>query len=406
MQNDFIIAEQNQNENSQDEDLKGKLSNALAKKIELLVKLYREERITISEVSLILGIEEGEAELIFAEKGLMRKKRILVCGGAGFIGSNFIYHMLEKYPHYEIINYDILTYAANIENMREAERNPNYTFIKGDIADYEKLEEIAKTGLDAIVNFAAETSVGRSVHGRAADFIHSNVAGTHTLLEVVKNYKIPRFIQISTDEVYGTVEFEENRQFREDSPFLPNVPYAAAKAGGDLMCRAYYNTYNVPVIVTHCSNNYGPYQHPEKLIPYFIFRALNNQFLPIHGDGRHIRDWIYVRDHCEAIDLVLHKGKAGEIYNIGADSEVPTVEIAKLILDILGKPHNLLNNVPDRPGNDKRYSVNSEKIKRELGWNPAHTFQDAMPKTIQWYQYNIDWVEKIREKDQEFANYI
>lgn len=406
MQNDFIIAEQNQNENLQNKDLKVKLSNALAQKIELLVKLYREGKITISEISLILGIEESEAELIFAEKGLMRKKRILVCGGAGFIGSNFIYHMLEKYPHYEIINYDILTYAANIENLREAERNPNYTFIKGDIADYEKLEEIAKTGLDAIVNFAAETSVGRSVHGRAADFIHSNVAGTYTLLEVVKNYKIPRFIQISTDEVYGTVEFEENRQFREDSPFLPNVPYAAAKAGGDLMCRAYYNTYNVPVIVTHCSNNYGPYQHPEKLIPYFIFRALNNQFLPIHGDGRHIRDWIYVRDHCEAIDLVLHKGKAGEIYNIGADSEAPTVEIAKLILDILGKPHNLLNNVPDRPGNDKRYSVNSEKIKRELGWNPAHTFQDAMPKTIQWYQYNIDWVEKIREKDQEFANYI
>jgi dTDP-glucose 4,6-dehydratase len=403
MQNDFF---QDQSNFSEKAELKKDLSDALAKKIDLLAQLYREKKITLDEASIILGIDRKEIEILFARKGLVKKKRILVGGGAGFIGSNFIYHLLEKYPHYEIINYDVLTYAANIENLRDAEKNPNYKFVKGDIADYEKLEGIVKTGIDAIVNFAAETAVGRSVHGKAADFIHSNVVGTHTLLEIVKNYKIPKYVQISTDEVYGTVGLDENRQFFEDSPFLPNVPYAAAKAGGDLMCRAYFNTYKVPVIVTHCSNNYGPYQHPEKLIPYFIFRAMNNQSLPVHGDGKHVRDWIYVRDHCEAVDLILHKGVPGEVYNISADSERPTIEIAKLILDLVGKPHSLINHVPDRPGNDRRYSISAEKIKKELGWAPSHTFEEAMPKTIGWYQHNIDWVERIRERDQEFTEYI
>lgn len=403
MQNDFF---QNQNNSQEELELKKSLSDALAKKIDLLAKLYGEKKMTLEEIALVLGLDKKEVELIFTQKGMMKKKRILVGGGAGFIGSNFIYHMLEKYPHYEIINYDVLTYAANIKNLSAAEKNPNYKFVKGDIADYEKLEEIAKEGIDAIVNFAAETAVGRSVHGKAADFIHSNVVGTHTLLELVKNYKIPRFVQVSTDEVYGTVDLDEDRTFFEDSPFLPNVPYAAAKAGGDLMCRAYANTYKVPVIVTHCSNNYGPYQHPEKLIPYFIFRAMNNQSLPVHGDGKHIRDWIYVRDHCKAIDLILHKGIPGEVYNVSADSEKPTIEIAKLILEIIGKPYSLINNIPDRPGNDRRYSISAGKIEKELGWKPAHTFEDAMPKTIEWYRHNIDWVEEIKEKDQEFVNYI
>lgn len=389
-----------------DEDLTKNLSDALSKKIELLSRLFREKKISLDEISLILGIDRNEIENVFAKRGLVKKKRILVGGGAGFIGSNFIYHILEKYPNYEVINYDVLTYAANIENLREASKNPNYKFIKGDIADYEKLEEIAKTGIDAIVNFAAETAVGRSVHGKAADFIHSNVVGTHTLLELAKNFKIPRYVQISTDEVYGTVGLDENRTFFEDSPFMPNVPYAAAKAGGDLMCRAYFNTYKVPVIVTHCSNNYGPYQHPEKLIPYFIFRAMNNQSLPVHGDGRHVRDWIYVRDHCEAIDVILHKGIEGEVYNISADNEKPTIEIARMILDLVGKPYSLINHVPDRPGNDRRYSISAGKMSKELKWKPLHTFEDAMPKTIQWYQHNIDWVEKIKDRDQEFTNYI
>ncbi len=405
MQNDFF-QDKNQNSSQEEFELKKSLSGALEKKIELLAKLYTEKKISLEEISLILGLDKSEISLIFSQKGIIKKKRILVGGGAGFIGSNFIYHLLENYPNYEIINYDVLTYAANIENMSIAEKNPNYKFVQGDIADYEKLEEIAKQGIDAIVNFAAETAVGRSVHGKAADFIHSNVVGTHCLLELVKNYKIPRFVQISTDEVYGTVGLDEDRQFTEDSPFLPNVPYAAAKAGGDLMCRAYFNTYKVPVIVTHCSNNYGPYQHPEKMIPYFIFRAMNNQSLPIHGDGLHIRDWIYVRDHCEAIDLILHKGVDGEIYNIGSDNERATIDIAKIILDLVGRSHSLINHVPDRPGNDRRYSISASKADRELGWKPIHTFEDAMPKTIQWYQHNIDWVEKIKDKDQDFTNYI
>jgi len=400
---------QNQNNYSREEsELKKNLSEALQRKINLLARLYGEEKITLNEISLILGIDMKETENIFAKDNLMgtEKKRILVGGGAGFIGSNFIYHMLEKYPHYEIINYDVLTYAANIENLKMAEKNPNYSFVQGDIADYEKLEEIAKDGIDAVVNFAAETAVGRSVHGKAADFIHSNVVGTHTLLELVKNYEIPKFVQISTDEVYGTVGLDDDKQFFEDSPFLPNVPYAAAKAGGDLMCRAYFNTYGTPVIVTHCSNNYGPFQHPEKLIPYFIFRASNNQSLPVHGDGKHVRDWIYVRDHCEAVDAILHKGKVGEVYNISSDNEIPTIEIAKIILDLIGKSHSLINYVSDRPGNDRRYSINAGKVKDKLDWTPTHTFESAMPKTVEWYQHNIDWVERIREKDQDFTDYI
>ena len=399
----------NQNNYSQEEsELKKNLSEALQRKINLLARLYGEEKITLNEISLILGIDMKETENIFAKDRLVgtEKKRILIGGGAGFIGSNFIYHMLEKYPHYEIINYDVLTYAANIENLKMAEKNPNYSFIQGDIADYEKLEKIAKEGIDAVVNFAAETAVGRSVHGKAADFIHSNVVGTHTLLELVKNYEIPKFVQISTDEVYGTVGLDDDKQFFEDSPFLPNVPYAAAKAGGDLMCRAYFNTYGTPVIVTHCSNNYGPFQHPEKLIPYFIFRASNNQSLPVHGDGKHVRDWIYVRDHCEAVDAILHKGKVGEVYNISSDNEIPTIEIAKIILDLIGKSHSLINYVSDRPGNDRRYSINAGKVKDELNWTSTHTFESAMPKTVEWYQHNIDWVERIREKDQDFTDYI
>lgn len=396
-----------ESENAREEmELRKNISGALDKKIELLSKLYKEHKISLDEIAVILGIEKREIERIFTGRGLIKKKRILVGGGAGFIGSNFIYLMLEKYPSYEIINFDVLTYAANIDNLRAAEKNPNYTFIKGDIADYEALSKIADTGIDAIVNFAAETAVGRSVHGKAADFIHSNVVGTHTLLELVRNYKIPKFIQISTDEVYGTVGLDEDRYFTEESPFAPNVPYAAAKAGGDMMCRAYNKTYDVPVIVTHCSNNYGPYQHPEKMIPRFIHKVMKNQSLPIHGDGLHVRDWIYVRDHCEAIDLLLHRGTLGEVYNISADNEVATIDIAKIILDLMGKSHSLLNHVPDRPGNDRRYSIRANKIKDELGWTPSHTFEEAMPKTVEWYQHNIDWVENIKEKDQDFLNFI
>jgi dTDP-glucose 4,6-dehydratase len=393
---------------AQDEQfLKEKISESLAKKVELVAELFKEKKINLQEAGVILGISPQEAEAIFVEKGFSRHKKILVCGGAGFIGSNFVHYMLDKYPNYKIINYDKLTYAGNLENIRDIENHPRYKFIKGDITDQEKIEKlIEEEGIDAIVNFAAETAVGRSVHGRAGEFIYANVLGPYTLLEATKKYNIPKYIQVSTDEVFGTVGLDEDRKFLEDSSFEPNVPYAAAKAGGDLVCRAYWQTYKVPVIVTHCSNNYGPYQHPEKMIPYFIFRAMNRQPLPLHGDGRHVRDWIYALDHCEAIDLILQKGQPGEVYNISSDNEKPNLEIAKLILNILGQPHSLITFVPDRPGNDRRYSIDSSKIRREVGWKPSNTFEEAMPKTIQWYQNNLDWVEKIKERDREFVNYI
>ena len=404
MSEDYL---KNQELASNEQFLKEKfLSKSLIKKVELTAKLFKEKKITLEQAGLILGMLPQELEGIFVQKGLTRHKKILICGGAGFIGSNFVHYMLDKYPSYKIINYDKLTYAGNLENLRDLEKNPRYKFVQGDITDEEKIDKIMSEGIDAVINFAAETHVGRSVHGRAGEFIYANVLGPHTLLEAVKKYKIPKYIQVSTDEVFGDVDLNEDRHFEENSPFEPNVPYAAAKAGGDLICRAYWQTYKVPVIVTHCSNNYGPYQHPEKMIPYFIFRAMGQQPLPLHGDGRHVRDWIFALDHCEAIDLILQKGKPGEVYNIAADSEKPNLEIAKLILDILGQPHSLITFVPDRPGNDRRYSINSSKIQRELGWKPSSTFENAMPKTIQWYQNNLDWVEQIKEKDREFVNYI
>ncbi len=407
MQEGYLKNQENQEPDSFEQFFKEKyFSRSLSKKIKLVARLFKEEKISLKEAGLILGVLPQEAEAIFVQKGLTDRKKILVCGGAGFIGSNFIHYMLEKYPSIEIINYDKLTYAGNLENLRDMENYPRYKFIQDDITNGERIEQVMEEGIDAVVNFAAETHVGRSVHGRAGEFIYANVLGPYTLLEAVKKYKVPKFIQISTDEVFGTVDLDENRHFTEDSPFEPNVPYAAAKAGGDLLCRAYWQTYKVPVIVTHCSNNYGPYQHPEKMIPYFIFRAMNGQSIPLHGDGKHVRDWIFALDHCEAIDLILQRGKPGEVYNISSNNERPNIEIAKLILDILGQPYSLIDFVPDRPGNDRRYSIDSSKIRRDLGWSPSNSFEDAMPKTIQWYQNNLDWVERIKERDQEFVNYI
>lgn len=383
------------------------LPDSLLKKIELVGNLYKQQKVSLGEAGLILGVTPYEVENILGRYGLTEKKKILVCGAAGFIGSNFVHYMLDKYPHYDIIVYDILTYAGNLENLRPAENKQNYKFILGDITDAEKLDEVLKTDkYEAVINFAAESHVGRSVHGKAGDFVATNVIGVYTILEAVRKHNILKYIQISTDEVYGTVGLKEDRTFTEDSPFLPNVPYAAAKAGGDFLCRAYYNTYKTPVVVTHCSNNYGPYQHPEKMIPYFIFRAMNNRTIPLHGDGCHVRDWIFAQDHGEAIDIILHNFKSGEVYNIGSDNERPNIEIAKLILNLLGRPHSLISFVPDRPGNDLRYSINAAKIRTELNWKPRHTFEDAMPKTIQWYQNNLDWVEKIKERDKEFTNFI
>ncbi len=332
--------------------------------------------------------------------------RSVVTGGAGFIGSNFVHYLLENYPNYEVLVYDKLTYAGNLENLRSAENNPNYHFIKGDITDAEAIDRLfAEEKFDYVVNFAAETHVSRSVNGRADDFVQTNVIGVYTLLEAVKKHSVPKYVQISTDEVFGTTQLHEDRKFGENSPFEPNVPYSAAKAGGDHLCRAYWHTYGVPVIVSHCSNNYGPFQHPEKMVPYFIFRAMNNQPITLHGNGQHIRDWIFVWDHCRAIDLIMHNGKPGEVYNVGADNEMHNIDIAEMILKLVGRPTNLVTFVPDRLGNDLRYAIDSSKINKELGWRPLSNFEDAMAKTIKWYQNNLDWVERIREKDRDFTKY-
>lgn len=375
----------------------------------ILARLFSEGKISLDEISLITDTPANKLRERFLAEGFIKTRTLLVGGGAGFIGSNFIHHILETYPSYRIVNYDKLTYAANLDNLRNVEKDPRYVFIQGDIADTEMVERVIKEyDVEAIINFAAETHVGRSVMYRADEFVRTNVLGTHSLLEATKKNQpqVKLLIQVSTDEVYGTLALTDSRKFTEETGFAPNVPYAAAKGGGDLLCRAYHHSYNVPVIVTHCSNNYGPYQHPEKLIPNSLFRALRNQPIMLHGTGQHVRDWIYVGDHCQALDLIFHKGKPGEVYNIGSDNELSTTEIAKIILRFLGKPASLITLVPDRPGNDLRYSIDTAKIRKELSWEPKQPFEEGIFKTIQWYQHNIDWVEKIREKDKEFSKYI
>lgn len=376
--------------------------------INLAIRLFGEGSISIEEAAKIAGENPKALEELFEQKGILPRKKILVCGGAGFIGSNFIHYILENYPYYSVVNFDKLTYAGNLENLRNVEREKRYKFIKGDISDGEIIEKIIREEkIDYVINFAAETHVTRSLLLRADEFLKTNVIGVHALLEAVKqNPHVEKFIHVSTDEVYGSLELDSPDSFREDTPFQPNVPYAAAKAGGDMLCRSYHNSYNIPVIVTHCSNNYGPFQHPEKLIPNALFRALRNQPITLHGNGQHVRDWIFVQDHCEALDLILHKGINGQVYNIGADVEKNTKEIAQTVLRHLGKSLDLITLVDDRPGNDLRYSLNPKKIQDELGWNTKTTFEEGIALTIQWYQNNLSWVNSIRERDKEFSKYI
>ncbi|GAB4372278.1 MAG: dTDP-glucose 4,6-dehydratase [Calditrichia bacterium] len=324
---------------------------------------------------------------------------ILVTGGAGFIGSNFVRYMVNKYPDYLIIVLDALTYAGNRENLKDLEGKNNYLFYHGNICDKEVVDNFA-SNVDVIINFAAETHVDRSIL-EAGSFINTDVQGTFTLLEAAKKYQIERFIQISTDEVYGSIE---EGSFLETSPLQPNSPYSASKAAGDLLVRAYFQTYRLPTIITRSSNNFGPYQYPEKLIPLFITNALDNLPLPLYGDGKNVRDWLYVLDNCEAIDLILHKGQVGEVYNIGGGNEMQNIEITEMILDLLGKPRSLIKPVPDRPGHDRRYSVNIDKIKK-LGWKPRHNFQEALRETVEWYRNNEDWWRYIKEKQEEFKSY-
>lgn len=322
----------------------------------------------------------------------MDKARVLVTGGCGFIGSNFVRHMLARYP-YEIINFDKLTYAGNLENLKDLEGDPRYTFVRGDIADRNDVESLFSREIDLVVNFAAESHVDRSILDPDA-FVKTNISGTFCLLEQARQKGVKRFLQISTDEVYGSLGKEG--KFTEETPLSPNSPYSASKTSADLLAMAYYRTYGTPVVITRCSNNYGPYQFPEKLIPLIITNALADKELPVYGDGMNIRDWIHVSDHCEAIDQVLHKGDLGNIYNIGGENEKANIEIVKLILTILGKPESLIRYVTDRPGHDRRYAIDSAKIKRTLGFSPATSFEKGMEETVKWYLSNESWWTRIR----------
>ncbi len=342
-------------------------------------------------------------------------KTILVTGGAGFIGSNFVKLMLEKHPEYKIINIDALTYAGNLENLKDIDANLNYEFIKVDIRDKEKIEEIFKNNeTTAVVNFAAESHVDRSIEEPEV-FLTTNIIGTQVLLDTAKKYwKVNpndkyckeykpgvKFLQVSTDEVYGALG--ETGMFVETMPLMPNSPYSASKASADMIVRAYNETFGMPVNITRCSNNYGPYQFPEKLIPLIINNCLKEKDLPVYGDGMQVRDWLHVSDHCSAIDTVLHKGKDGEVYNIGGNNEKANIEIVKLIIETLGKSEGLIKYVKDRPGHDRRYAIDNTKITTELGWEPAYTFEQGMKETIQWYLENTLWIENIISGD--YANY-
>lgn len=326
-------------------------------------------------------------------------RTIMVTGGAGFIGSNFARMMLEKYPEYHILVFDKLTYAGNPDNVRDLQGHPRFTFVQGDIADAETVERtVQEFGVDAIVNFAAETHVDRSIMDPGS-FIETNVRGVFTLLEATRKLGVARMLHVSTDEVYGAVPEGSSS---EDDKLEPRSPYSASKASGDLLCRAYYVTHGTQVMVTRGSNTYGPRQYPEKLLPLFISNALEDKPLPVYGDGKYVRDWMYVLDHCAGIDLVLHKGEAGEIYNVGGGNERQNMEIIYAILDLLEKPRTLIHFVKDRPGHDLRYSVSTKKLE-SLGWSPQWSLKEGLRETVEWYKNNRDWWEKI--KSGEFAEY-
>ncbi|MCK4401046.1 dTDP-glucose 4,6-dehydratase [bacterium] len=323
------------------------------------------------------------------------KANMLVTGGCGFIGSNFIRYELEKYGSVNIVNLDKLTYAGNLESLLDVQDKykNRYTFIKGDILDAELVRQIiAENRINIIINFAAESHVDRSIVD-PAEFMRTNILGTQTLLEITKQAGIKRFIQISTDEVYG--DLPDNGYFTEETPLAPNSPYAASKASADMLVQAYFHTYQLPVIITRCSNNYGPYQFLEKFIPLMIINALWSKTLPVYGDGTNVRDWIHVIDHSRAIDLVAQKGETGEVYNIGANNEKTNIDIAKFILRRLKKPHALIKFVKDRLGHDRRYAINADKIKSQLGWKPVYDFEDGLEATISWYIENENWWKKI-----------
>ncbi|MFK4427047.1 dTDP-glucose 4,6-dehydratase [Bacillus mycoides] len=321
---------------------------------------------------------------------------ILVTGGAGFIGSNFIHYMLKNYETYKIINYDALTYSGNLNNVKSIQENPNYSFVKGKIQNGELLEHVVKErDVQVIVNFAAESHVDRSIEN-PIPFYDTNVIGTVTLLELVKKYSHIKLVQVSTDEVYGSLG--KTGKFTEETPLAPNSPYSSSKASSDMIALSYYETYQLPVIITRCSNNYGPYQYPEKLIPLMATNALEGKKLPLYGDGLNVRDWLHVTDHCSAIDTVLHKGCVGEVYNIGGNNEKTNVDVVEQIIKLLGKTKKDIEFVTDRLGHDRRYAIDAQKMKNEFEWEPKYTFEQGLKETVEWYKNNVDWWKPLKEK--------
>lgn len=328
--------------------------------------------------------------------------KILVTGGAGFIGSNFILYWLKKHPRDHIVNMDKLTYAGNLENLKEAESSPNYYFVKGDICNAKLVHQIIK-GIDLVVHFAAESHVDRSILSPSL-FMRTNIIGTHILLEASLRRKIKRFHHISTDEVYGSLDLSDKRKFYEESPYLPRSPYAASKASSDHLARAYFYTYGLPVTITNCSNNFGPFQYPEKFIPLAITNILEGKKVPLYGDGLHVRDWLYVEDHCRAIEKVLQDGNAGETYCVGGlTSDISNLEVIRKILGILKKDESRICHVKERPGHDRKYAIDWSKIKKELGWQPLHGFDTWLLATVEWYKKNTKWWEKL--KNGKFREY-
>jgi dTDP-glucose 4,6-dehydratase len=327
--------------------------------------------------------------------------KLLVTGGAGFIGSNFIRLTLND-TDWDIINFDKLTYAGNLENLADIKDNPRYSFVREDIADAKQVEEIFKQqNFNAVINFAAESHVDRSIQD-ASPFIITNIMGTQILLDASRKYNVEKFVQVSTDEVYGSLNMDDP-EFTEETPLAPNSPYSASKASADLLCRAYYKTYGLPVVVTRCSNNFGPYQFPEKLIPLVITNAIENKPIPVYGNGMNVRDWIYVLDHCQGLKLAIEKGVPGDIYNIGGGTEVQNLIIVKKILQILGKPETLITYVTDRPGHDMRYAINPQKMQNKLGWKPSFNFNESLANIVEWYIQNKPWWTRV--KSGEYKNY-
>jgi len=320
-------------------------------------------------------------------------KNVLVTGGAGFIGSNFIRYFLDRHPDCRLVNFDKLTYAGNLESLQDVAAHPRYVFVKGDICDRGEVEAVfSHHSIDTVIHFAAESHVDRSILGSAV-FVQTNVSGTQVLLDVARQRTVERFLHVSTDEVYGSLG--ATGTFTESTPLHPNSPYAATKAASDMLALAYQHTFGLPVVVTRCSNNYGPFQFPEKLIPLMIMNAINDKPLPVYGDGLNVRDWLYVEDHCRAIDVVLRQGKVGEVYNIGGNNEWKNIDIVKLILQRLGKPESLIAFVKDRPGHDRRYAIDASRMKTEFGWKPAHTFETGIAYTIDWYLQHRAWCERV-----------